>query len=442
VTSLPTGPRERWLLTAASAGSVVIPFALAPVWSRVYPVEYFSVTAVVQVIPGILANWATLAYHTAIQTPAEEDEAFALMKVALLLCCVVGAAVLGVVLGAGGWIATHLLGEPEVGPWLWAAPVLCTAIAATLTLDQWMIREGRLGRLATSLLITTAFGALPPALGLRNPGRTNYILWGLLSATVAGALIRLGMSGVVPRWRREGQGGPGLREVATRFARFPRDIVPSTLLTGLSTQLPQLMLARHFPQAVVGQYSRAGTILTIPIQVLGKPIAAVFQHQAGRAFRATGDCRAELRVALVQLTLTFVVTYGGIAILAPWLYPWFLGPAWREAGSFAQPLAITYMVMAIGTPLSAVFAISGHTRRDLAWQAFRMVTVLAALAIGVRSADPRTALWWLAGASVTVYLFYAFLAWTTARRATAGPPDGAAAAPPGTAEWTETAVGG
>lgn len=399
------------MLSVASLVSFVVPVLFAPVWSRVYPVEYFAIAALVQVMPGILTGWSTLAYHTAIHTPREEAEAFNLVCLSLGLMLASVGVLTGVCLVAGDWLAVHLLGHPEIGPLMPLAPFLMLCVTVSMVMDYWMARRKCFDGLARAMVSQSLLAVLVPAIGWSRPEAANFILIGVVTGALIGCLLRLHCAGF---WEHVQRGVPSfgvLRATARSHWNFPRDVLPSHVLTSFSTQAPQVAIARYFDTLTVGNFARVGTLLLVPLAVFSKPFMAVFAQEAGRAYREQGDCRPVFRRTLLKLVIVMTPLYAAIGLTGPWLYPWFYGPSWREAGLLAQPMAVFYWAAAVCSPLADVMNFGRNTKWDVAWQAVRLPVVVGALYAGARWGGVLGALWALAIANVMLYGLYLLMAY-------------------------------
>ena len=251
----------RNLLSAASLSSFAIPLLLAPIWSRVYPLEYFSMAALVQILPGLLNGWSTLAYHTAIHTPREEQDAFTLVCLSMGLLCLSTFLLAGVCALGGEWLGLRLLNQSGSGNWLWFTPVLLFATTTTMILDYWMARRQCFKELSWAMLLQAVLSPIIPALGLLSPKSFNFIVLGTVGSALIGCGLRLYWSGFVDRLRLSAPSIRQMREAVSIYRNFPRDVLPSHIMTSFSTQLPQIMFARQFGSDMVGHFARVGPLL-------------------------------------------------------------------------------------------------------------------------------------------------------------------------------------
>lgn len=390
--------------------------ALSPIWSRAYPVDYFTVSAIAQILPGLLFGWSTFAFHQAVHTPQESRSSLAIVVVAHAFCCATSLA-LAVACALGSeWLAARVLKHPELEGFLWVAPLILFSTMSSAVLDAWMARNRRFREMANAQFIQTTVTPVLPAIGLIAPERTNFILASVVVGALSGMAARVALSGVIGDLRSARLSIEGIGLVVRRHWNFPRDVLPSNVLTSLAIQLPQIAVAKFFSMESVGQYARVGTLLTIPYSVAIKPLSAFFAQAGGKAYREQGDCRREFLTCLKRALLWMTPFYIFVGFAAPWLYPWFYGPAWADAGRLAQPMALFFWAGAVASPVAEVMNFGRNTKWDVLWQAIRLPAIAGALVAGALSENLLYTLWCLALANASVYALYVCMAYSLSRR--------------------------
>lgn len=410
------GSRNVALLASASGLGFMIPFALSPLWSRAYPVEYFAIAAIVQSVSGLFSGWTTLAYHNAIHASADDTEAFDFVCLSIGLVLVFSVLLAVFCITQRSWLLLQFGAPAETGPWLIAAPVILGAAGIGMVLDQWMARTGRLGEMAKCVAIQAIVSPIVPAIGLSNPTATNFILLSVTTSAILGMALRLRYSGFVGMLKVIPVAGPRLWASAVRRSNFPAHSLPSSMLVQVSSQLPILMLSRFFDTDTVGHFARAVTLLGLPIVVFGNSLTSAFSQQAGSAYRSRGTCRPELIRMFFLLTAIMTPYYLVVGYWAPVIYPWFYGDTWAEAGVLARALAPHYLAMAVVSPLSVVLFLGSNTRWDLGWQVLRLTILVVALWVGSTAFSAPGAVFLFSIGSCAAYAVYFVLSLRLASR--------------------------
>jgi O-antigen/teichoic acid export membrane protein len=141
----------------------------------------------------------------------------------------------------------------------------------------------------------------------------------------------------------------------------------SQLVGSINWQFDRLLLGYFVPRATLGQYSMATNIGELPfrafIHPLGSPLLAAFSKRS--------HDRLALTVTYLKTSYALVAITGpillGLALLAKPAVLLVLGPAWEEAGSLLQWLALLSLLT---LPISHVgnLALAVGKARMLAWR--------------------------------------------------------------------------
>src|SRR5262249_45302149 len=134
---------------------------------------------------------------------------------------------------------------------------------------------------------------------------------------------------------------------------------------------------------IAGHFSRAQSLLALPIGLIAIPLTQVFQEKAARERAQSGSSWVSYNRLLATLAVASPVMFAVIALAAPWLFVIYLGPEWKDTGYIAQLLAPMMCLRMIAGPLWPVFAIYDANRRDFwiaLWQL--LATLLLSVAVG------------------------------------------------------------
>src|SRR5439155_20814770 len=139
------------LMTGTTIANL-IPVLLSPVLTRLYAPAEFGLFAVYGRIAALLAVLATGRYEMAIVLPAEDDDAFHLLGLSLL---VVG---LMIVVATVAVIAFHspllgILRSPGLSSWLYLLPLGVLLAGAIQALTVWLNRKRAYPRIAQSRIL-------------------------------------------------------------------------------------------------------------------------------------------------------------------------------------------------------------------------------------------------------------------------------------------------
>lgn len=401
---LGTGGRGVLSIATPTVGGQLLLLVTAPVLARLYGPADFGVFTVVATLATMLGAVAALRFEQAVPLPAREHDAYGLVALGLGAALLTGAAGTVVVAAAGDAVAAAF-GQPRLRSWLWAVPPTAAAMGALLVLNQLAIRHRRYGAIGRRNLLQSV-SMLLTQLGTGAAGlRPGGLVLGLGIGQVAGTLMllpgaRLGDPGV-----RRARGWRQLCDTAHRYRRFPLVLAPSGLLNALGLQLPVLLIALWYGDAVAGWLGLAQRVLAAPATLLGAAVAQVYLGEFARAARGDVErarsifLRASRKLALIAVPAAAVVI-----VAAPSAFTVLFGAAWANGGAYAQALAVGTAAHFVASPLSQTVVVLGRPGRQFAWDAGRLLLVTGAvLGTALAGAPARYAVWAFGVAAAVAY---------------------------------------
>ena len=392
-----TGPFLKPVLTlvGGTAAAQALVFAARPVLTRLFSPEAFGVLTVFVTLVGLAPTFATGRYDDAVLLPEKDDDAAALLSLALGLAALTALALLLALPLREA--AARAMGEPAAATAFLLLPPAVALCAGGLALETWHTRFGRFGllsgaRLAQSAAVLTVqlgAGALA-ALGLWQAGGVALAAGAALGFAVLFSV--LGVAAVRQGRGIEGFGWADVRRLAVRYGRFPRFTAPAALLNTLGSRAPVLLLAAFFGSGAVGQFGVAFGSLALPLGVLTGAVGQVYGRDGAEAVRAGRLGPLALRVTRGLLA---VVAYPALAVAAtgPVLFAFVFGEAWAEAGRYAQAVAAWAALAAVAVPLTRTFDLAERQRADLAFSVAMGVALAAVLAVASQRLDALGTVW-------------------------------------------------
>jgi O-antigen/teichoic acid export membrane protein len=394
-----------------AGGSVIaqaIALLAAPVITRLYEPPDFGALGVYASILAITAIVASLRYELAIPLPQDDRDAVSLLALCLGLVVIVSG-VAAVFAQLAGPALIRALDVPQLEPILWLVPVGLLAAGTYQALSAWAVRTRGYATLARTRLIQS-LGQVGTQLaaGLIGPaGAVGLVLGHAVGSSAgSGSLARL----VRPE-RKDWPSMATVRRVASRYRRFPLVSSGSAVLNGLGLYLPPILLAYHYGPQAAGWYTLADRIIRAPLTLIGQAVAQVYLGDAARLARED-PARLRSLHAVVSRYL-FVVGVPVVALVA-WLGPqgftWAFGGAWTEAGEFVRAMAVLLLMRFVALPLSQTLIVLERLDLQLAWDALRLLVVLAVFFAGAGLGSPvLTTVTWYGLAMAVAYAILVLL---------------------------------
>jgi O-antigen/teichoic acid export membrane protein len=388
------------ILVSGTALSQLLLAAAAPLLTRLYTPEDFGLLAVYTGILAILGVIASLRYELAIPLPEDDQEAVHIVTLCLVIVLSMTFFFTLLVISSGNQMS-KVLGVPILSNYLWLLPISFLILGSYTVFNYWAIRTKhfstiagtKLWQAATTLMVQLLFfkvGGLMMMLGTAGGQLVGTFILGkkALAHTELNTLSLI-----------------KIKQAARRYWKFPVYSTWAGIFNAAGTQLPPLMFAALFSPGAAGLYFLAHRILTLPMSLIGNSVGNVFFANAVEAHREgkLGELVENVHDKLAQIAMPPISV---LLICGPELSALVFGQNWRQAGDFAQWLAIPLYTAFITSPISTVFSILGRQRTGLHLQILLFVLRVSAIIIGAIWGDLITAVALFSIGSVIGYLFY------------------------------------
>jgi O-antigen/teichoic acid export membrane protein len=377
------------VLVIGTAGAQVVTVVSALLLTRLFSPDDFGLFAVYSSLLALIGVVGSLSYELAIPLPEDEVEAAHITVLSMLLLA--GTTVLsGLFVALFATPIAAALGVPALADYIWLLPIGVLLAGGCNIFNYWSIRTKSFSNIA-STRIRQSLATLVIQLA-------SFKLGGL--ALLVGQIA--GQSVGIASLARPALGAPafrhvsllGLKHVALRHRRFPIFSTWEGLSNTAGLQLPPLLFAFLFSPAAAGLYALANRVLSMPMSMIGGAIGQVFFANAAEAHRAgeLGPLVAQLHGKLAHIGFPPALL---LIFLGPDLFALVFGENWRQAGEFARWMAPWLYLVFVSSPLSTLFAVTGHQKQGLAFQLILLASRICAIALGA----------WLADLTLTIALF-------------------------------------
>ncbi|MEJ6002161.1 lipopolysaccharide biosynthesis protein [Paucibacter soli] len=347
--------------------------AALPVLSRLYSPAEFGLLAVFSSFLGIISIAACLRYELAIPLPQTDQDALHLLVLSML-CCTGLSLVLGLLVALVPQWLLGLLGQPQLGPYLWLAPLGLLLAGAYSALQFWHVRGKHFTLLARTRIAQSA-GSAATQVGLGWAGMHPLGL--LLGYVMNTGIACLGLGGALLRalpsmsWSRIGT-------LALEYRRFPLFSTIESLANSAAIQVPVIMIAALATPSEAGYLMMAMYVAQAPMSLIGTAIGQVYLSRAPTEYRQghLGPFTVEIFSGLFKAGAGPMLATG---ILAPLLFGQVLGSDWQRAGVLVLWMTPWFLLQFLAVPVGLGLHVTGHLRAALLLQsggfAFRVAMV-------------------------------------------------------------------
>jgi cbb3-type cytochrome oxidase maturation protein len=267
-----------------------IPLAITPILTRIYTPEDFGLYSLFIAVVTILSVIATGRYEFAILLPRNEKDAKIILVISCTITTLISLILLLLVLIFND-LFTKLLGNPKISVWLYFIPVAVFLNGIYQSFMYWSNRKRQYKILANNRILQSGTIA-STNLGIGISGLSSI---GLIFGQIIGQLVATFYL-VAKIIKKDNIVFDNINKLhlfafLKRYSKFPKIDVPASLFNISSHQLIHLFFNTIFNATIAGYFYLTQRILGIPVSILSSAVLAVFQEQAAKDFKKTGNAK-------------------------------------------------------------------------------------------------------------------------------------------------------
>lgn len=169
-----------------------------------------------------------------------------------------------------------------------------------------------------------------------------------------------------------------------RLLHVGSNMLGMNVLSYISSNLDRILVGRVLGTTVLGVYTRAGSIVSLPTQQLVTPISSVMFPLFSRLREHPARYRTVILAGLRLMAATTAPAVAALVICRDWVVAILLGPKWADAAPVIPALALIAATQFIPNNLGWILVAAGRFGQLLSWNAVHLVGVAAAMAVGLR----------------------------------------------------------
>jgi O-antigen/teichoic acid export membrane protein len=340
------------------------------VLTRLYTPENFGVLAIFTSLYAQAVVLTSFCYEWNVPLEPKEDDAIDVL-VFSLVCTIFTSIVLAIIIGIYGHNIALWEKSPASEPFLWLLPVLIFFGGLYQNFNQWSIREKAFGLMARTKLAQSVWTT-----GVQ-------IVLGLFSPSSLGLLVGYVFTQIVGIWQQAAffwsnhhvqiklVSVPRIVAVGRKYFTYALTTSTSESIYAAGSAVPSLLLASFYGTSVVGSFSVAQRMISIPGVIIGMALSQVFLSHTAELIR--NDPRELKRLFVRTSLLLFVVSLliGMIMLTSPFFFPIIFGKGWIESGFMAQAMVPMFILSMAISPVSILEWV-GKQKWKLAWSIVRL----------------------------------------------------------------------
>lgn len=270
--------------------------------------------------------------------------------------------------------------EPQLLPVTLALGALFPLGGLTIQHQAVLHRQMRFGTLASIDVASNALGIVAAIIAAAFGAR----YWALVAMMAAAGISNMALVWLRCGWR------PGLpvRGSGVRpMLAFGGNLTGFTFVNYWARNADNLLIGWYWGAVPLGLYSRAYSLLTLPLAQINAPVAAVAAPAMSRLQRQPDRYAQYYLRALSGTTLMVFPLAVALILFADDFIEILLGPQWSGAVLTFRLLGLAALLQPIGNSTGWLYVSNGRTDRMFAWGVFAstvtLATFLVAVAFGV-----------------------------------------------------------
>ena len=369
------------IIFSGSVASQILPILFMPILTRIYEPEAYGIFGLYVSIGAITAVFSTLRYSQAIQITEQNEEAFLILKFCIFLVISFSFFLFLILIPIYLFYLSNFKIE-SIGVTILSLPLYVFSLGITEVLLIWINRNKKFKYITFNKILTTSLSIMITFIWALTVNKTfNGLISGIVIAQMIGAGLLLYRTNQMQKFDLTYNKNL-LKRLIIKFKYFPIYSLPSDLINVVTNQLPILMLNNYATSKEVGYFNMSNRLLGLPSQLISKSVGEVFRQRATQDYLIKGTCLPIFNNTFKTLVLLGIIPFISIAFFGSWLFTFFLGNEWTEAGQYSQIFAVMFFLRFTISPLTYTFYITGKQKMDLYGHILMLISTLIPFYLG------------------------------------------------------------
>jgi teichuronic acid exporter len=377
--------RDLTMLVSGSIGSQVILLLATPILSRIYKPEAFGYLSIYMSIMLVCGVASTGKYELAVSIPESEEEGVHLAQATLLINSIASVLLFVLFFSFQERLAGLVNVSKDESALLLFIPLSIWLNAYISIFTHWVYRKKLFA--VNSLYIV--FSAICLTLSNIAISFTEFRMFGLVYSYILSQFLSIGFylfmlmrKNVLLELLNIPKSLVAFFSTMKKFSSFPRYQLFSQVLLTLSAQLVPILLARFYAPNIVGQFSLANRVSSVPVVAFGSSFSNIFKIHAIDDNVTKGNCYSLFMNLFKKLALISFLPFLILVFWGEYIFAFFLGENWALAGRFASLLSIYLFLDLVTSSFNTIFQITGTQKKFTLFQILNIFIVIGALVLG------------------------------------------------------------
>lgn len=374
------GSYLRNFLTLFSGNSIgqLIPFALAPVISRMFSPEQFAVQENFIAMVSLLSIASAGRYELALLLPKLQKTANELFVLSILLITLVSLFSLSAAFFSTDIAAWY--GDVTLGVYVKYVGLGVFFSGINSLMSQWIIRLGNFSSISVSRIIQSFvqnFGYI--ALGYMGMG-VKGLIWAWLLGNILPVIYMILFS--IKSYSFSDVTWDGIKGTAATYRDFPLVNSAHAFTDLFATQfLLYWIISKEYGALYLGLFAIMSRYVKAPLGLISGAVSQLYFKEASELKNSNGDVLKAYSRS-VKIIIYFVApAMLAILLFGPELFKWYLGEKWIEAGAYARIMIPAVMFNFISSVVSSTPLVYDRQKRSYLYSVIGYIAGLLSLYI-------------------------------------------------------------
>lgn len=218
------------------------------------------------------------------------------------------------------------------------------------------------------ILMAGVNGILSIGLGLMGGGTVGYLIGTITSYIIAVFHMKRYVCPLSGRVSCQ-----AMKKALIQYREYPLIQLPAALVSGIALQIPAQFLGRTFSAAVLGGYTMACKILTVPVSLLAAPINRVYYRTLVEQLDEKGKAGEFAFSLLKNNVLIASIPIGVLMIFGDWITGFVLGRNWTVSGTYILIMGMMYLLKYCSACMSGTFVAAGKQKISFGFSVFTLL---------------------------------------------------------------------
>ena len=353
-------------LFKGSALAQIFMLFLAPALPFVYSAEQLGEYQILLSLCTVLSSLATGRYELASVIPSNDSEAEKVTKLSIFVCFIFSCLLLTIALLFNNLISSYFEEFTNLGLYVYFIPFTVFFIGFNNALVNANIRKGQYEIIAKSVVrkaITLALVQFVFAFFFNN---SIWLIIGFLASSMSGNIVLI--TGLENKRIKSFYWDNDKYRLARRYKKFPLFSLPGAFLNQWAYDFLSLSIGAIFGLRLLGLYSTAFRVMSIPSSVVQGTLGRVYFGEASRARQSKGNSALVFSQTSKLLLLISTITFAFIYFLAGPAVRTMYDESWLELVLISKILIPFFFTSLIVSTLSITCDIYEKNKTSLIWQ--------------------------------------------------------------------------